>query len=139
MRRTPMRIRRLIAPTLAMLIVSACQPAPTREPLPDVTATPTDEVTLAPGEWTPAPTPTPFQLEAQCALTGSYRLKIDPDGSTLPFADEKLISPDGRFVLRRHGGMVTVQSAEGGDPVNLVEAPAMPYFNYWSPDGNKLA
>jgi Tol biopolymer transport system component len=167
-----MPVRRLIAPALTLMIASACQPslpqAPTPEvptSLPDwipgpppgwvvVSVTPSPVVATPTDDWVPGPLPTPYTLGDQCDLTGSYRLQIDPNGTTFPFADEKLISPDGRFVLSRHGGMVTVQSAEGSpvtptgslgsasglsDPVDLVETPAMPYFNYWSPDGTKLA
>ncbi len=138
-----MRPRLMLITLIAAVAGVACQPAipyGTETPLPEVTATPLPEMTVPLEDFTPPPTPTPFQLPTQCDQTHSYQLQIAADQLSYSlFPEEKSLSPDRGYVVYWEGLTTFIREAGGDHPVRLDGQYEFPdYPNQWSLDGSRL-
>jgi len=133
---------RLILPLLTLFLVTlgvtfsllalTNPPVTAPTPFPTVTPMPAEEMVYY------SPSPTPFVLDSQCAVTGeAYELRVAAS-NLYPFANLSVPSPDNHFALVKHGTDIALENTETGDSQLIVTennpSSGLEYRAHWSPD-----
>lgn len=134
---------RLIVPLLALFLVTlgvtfsllALTTPPITAPTPFPTVTP-----MPPQEVVYMPTPTPYVLESQCAVTGEdYELRVAA-ANINPFANLSNSSPDGRFTLHKKDAEISLINNETDQSYFIITennaSAGLEYRVHWSPDSH---